>query len=85
MEKRAKSTDLILVRSLLFYSTSEYLYRNGAKQEPLTLNGVEFLRRFCLHTLPHRFVKIRRYGIYSSKARASYAILNSPSINSTLL
>ena len=45
-------------------------YRNGAKQTPVTLDGVEFLRRFCQHILPHRFVKIRRYGIYSSRARA---------------
>jgi len=45
-------------------------YADGAKQKPVTLNGVEFLRRFCQHILPHRFVKIRRYGIYSSRARA---------------
>lgn len=45
-------------------------YRNGAQQTPVTLDGVEFLRRFCQHILPHRFVKIRRYGIYSSRARA---------------
>jgi hypothetical protein len=45
-------------------------YRNGAQQTPVTLEGVEFLRRFCQHILPHRFVKIRRYGIYSSCARA---------------
>jgi len=45
-------------------------YANGAKQKPITLDGLEFLRRFCQHILPHRFVKIRRYGIYSSHARA---------------
>jgi len=45
-------------------------YRHGAKQKPVTLGGLEFLRRFCQHILPHRFVKIRRYGIYSSRARA---------------
>jgi hypothetical protein len=45
-------------------------YSDGAKQKPVTLDGVEFLRRFCQHILPHRFVKIRRYGIYSSRARA---------------
>ena len=45
-------------------------YRDGAKQKPVTLGGVEFLRRFCQHILPHRFVKIRRYGIYSSRTRA---------------
>jgi hypothetical protein len=45
-------------------------YSDQAKQKPIKLNGVEFLRRFCQHILPHRFVKIRRYGIYSSRARA---------------
>ena len=28
-------------------------------------DGLEFLRRFTLHILPVRFVKIRRYGIYN--------------------
>jgi len=46
-------------------------YADGAKQKPITLGGVEFLRRFCQHILPLRFVKIRRYGIYSSRARAA--------------
>ncbi len=45
-------------------------YADRAKQKPVTLDGVEFLRRFSQHILPHRFVKIRRYGIYSSRARA---------------
>jgi hypothetical protein len=45
-------------------------YSDGARLKPITLDGVEFLRRFCMHILPHRFVKIRRYGIYSSRARA---------------
>jgi len=45
-------------------------YSDQAKQKPIKLTGVEFLRRFCQHILPRRFVKIRRYGIYSSRARA---------------
>ncbi|HJY63830.1 MAG TPA: transposase [Ignavibacteria bacterium] len=45
-------------------------YTDNARQKPVTLSGTEFLRRFCLHILPHRFVKIRRYGIYSSRERA---------------
>ena len=45
-------------------------YAHGAKQKPITLTGVEFLRRFCQHILPRRFVKIRYYGIYSSRFRA---------------
>lgn len=40
-------------------------YRDGAVQKPVTLDGVEFLRRFTMHILPQRFVKIRRYGIYN--------------------
>jgi len=37
----------------------------GAKQAL----WVEFLRRFCMHILPKRFVKIRYYGILSSKQK----------------
>lgn len=39
-------------------------YRDKAQKKPVSLNGVEFLRRFCMHVLPKRFVKIRRFGIY---------------------
>jgi hypothetical protein len=42
-------------------------YTDNDTLKPVTLNGVEFLRRFCMHILPRRFVKIRRYGIYSSR------------------
>lgn len=38
-------------------------YAGGSKQKPMKLTGVEFLHRFCQHILPHRFVKIRRYGL----------------------
>lgn len=40
-------------------------YRDGAIKKPVTLDGVEFLRRFTMHILPKRFVKIRRFGIYN--------------------
>jgi hypothetical protein len=46
-------------------------YRDHATCKPITLDGVEFLRRFCLHILPHRFVKIRYFGIYSSRFRST--------------
>ncbi len=41
-------------------------YRDGAQKKPVTLDGDEFLRRFCLHILPKGFVKIRRFGIYNA-------------------
>ena len=40
-------------------------YRDKALKKPTSLTGAEFLRRFCMHILPQRFVKIRRYGIYN--------------------
>ena len=40
-------------------------YNAGAIKKPVTLSGTEFLRRFCMHILPERFVKIRYYGIYN--------------------
>jgi hypothetical protein len=50
-------------------------YRNGSKIKPTTLPGVEFLRRFCLHILPRRFVKIRYYGILSTKQKDMVKLL----------
>lgn len=40
-------------------------YRDRAQKKPVTLKGAEFLRRFCQHIMPKRFVRIRRYGIYN--------------------
>lgn len=40
-------------------------YRDRAIKKHITLTGVEFLRRFTMHILPQRFVKIRRFGIYN--------------------
>ena len=43
-------------------------YRDN-RQKVITLDGVEFLRRFCQHILPWRFVRLRHYGILSSTSR----------------
>jgi len=40
-------------------------YRDRAQPKPITLEGAEFLRRFCQHVMPDRFVRIRRFGIYN--------------------
>jgi len=40
-------------------------YRDGGKQKVIKLEGVEFLRRFLMHIMPRRFVRIRKYGIYN--------------------
>ncbi|MBF8984900.1 IS91 family transposase [Lutibacter sp. B2] len=44
-------------------------YKNHNKNKLITLDVFEFIRRFLLHILPHRFVKIRHYGILSNKNR----------------
>ncbi len=46
-------------------------YADNCKTKPITLTGEEFLRRFCLHILPKGFVRIRHYGIYSSRFRST--------------
>jgi predicted RNA-binding Zn-ribbon protein involved in translation (DUF1610 family) len=38
------------------------------KDKTATLKGPEFVRRFLLHVLPHRFVKIRHYGLLAARA-----------------
>lgn len=42
-------------------------YADKNKQKIMTLEAEEFLRRFCLHILPPKFMKIRHYGILSSR------------------
>lgn len=41
-------------------------YRQGGVQKQMTLKNEEFIRRFSMHILPKRFVRIRHYGILSS-------------------
>ena len=43
-------------------------YRDN-KMKVMTLEGAEFLRRFCHHILPKGFVRIRHYGLLSSTRR----------------
>jgi hypothetical protein len=44
-------------------------YAHGSKQRIMTLDAVEFLRRFFLHVLPKGFVRIRRYGLLANRFR----------------
>jgi hypothetical protein len=44
-------------------------YTDGSKRKEMTLDAVEFLRRFLLHVLPRGFVRIRHYGFLANRAR----------------
>jgi predicted RNA-binding Zn-ribbon protein involved in translation (DUF1610 family) len=42
----------------------------------MTLDAVEFLRRFFLHVLPKGFVRIRHFGFLANRFRASRLALS---------
>src|SRR5271166_218996 len=44
-------------------------YRNHGQQKAMTLSAEEFIRRFLLHALPHRFHRIRYYGFCGNRNR----------------
>ena len=44
-------------------------YRHGSQMRTLTLDADEFLRRFLLHVLPKRFVRIRYFGFLAPRCR----------------
>jgi len=43
--------------------------RAGGQEKVMTLAAVEFIRRFLLHVLPRRFVRVRHYGLHHGGAR----------------
>lgn len=42
-------------------------YRDKNKEKVMTLKPEEFIRRFSMHVLPDRFIKIRHYGILGNR------------------
>ena len=44
-------------------------YADEGKVKSMTLEGLEFIRRFEQHILPRRFCKIRSYGLYGNHKR----------------
>lgn len=44
-------------------------YRKHQRRRRMSLEGVEFLRRFLQHVLPSGFQRIRHYGILSNRVR----------------
>jgi hypothetical protein len=44
-------------------------YADAGRTKTMTLDGVEFLRRWVQHVLPRGFVKIRHYGLLANRDR----------------
>ena len=42
-------------------------YKNQGQWKEITITGEEFIRRFLMHVPPKRFVRIRHYGLLSSR------------------
>jgi hypothetical protein len=51
--------------------TFKYKNRETNQMELTTIAAVEFIRRFLLHVLPKRFVKIRHYGFLTNRNKKS--------------
>lgn len=44
-------------------------YANGNRTQTMTLEAVEFIRRFLLHVPPSGFVRIRHFGFFANRVR----------------
>ena len=44
-------------------------YAHGGRQGTMTLEAVEFVRRFLMHVLPSGFVRVRHYGLLANRHR----------------
>jgi hypothetical protein len=44
-------------------------YAHGGKRSTMTLDAVEFVRRFLTHVLPAGFVRVRHYGLLANRHR----------------
>ena len=50
-------------------------YADNNKSKIMTVSADEFIRRFLLHVLPDRFVKIRHYGLLGNRCRRKKLVL----------
>lgn len=56
-------------------------YRQEGKHKIMRLDGVEFLRRFCLHILPPGFRRMRYYGFLANRAKAQNLVIARKALN----
>jgi hypothetical protein len=62
---RLQAFDPLQKRVSFFYKD----YADGEKRKVMTLGLDEFVRRYSLHLLPERFVKIRHYGLLGNRGK----------------
>jgi hypothetical protein len=57
--------------------------RHGNRTQSMTLDAVEFIRRFLMHILPSKFVKIRHFGFLANRNRSSALALCRQHLNAS--
>lgn len=56
-------------------------YRKKGQTQIMQLSQWEFIRRFATHIVPHRFIRIRHYGILSNRLKNSALIAARNALN----
>ena len=46
-------------------------YAHGERRKTMSLEALEFLRRFALHVLPRGFMRIRHYGLLANRNKTA--------------
>ena len=46
-------------------------YADGCRSKEMTLPALEFVRRFAMHVVPGRLVRIRQYGLLANRGRGA--------------
>ena len=49
--------------------TFSYRNRKKDKTEKMTLDAIEFIRRFLLHVVPRNFMRIRHFGLFANRCK----------------
>ena len=62
----ANSRIKALIDGMVTFSAKD---RKNDRTQYITVSAVEFIRRFLLHSLPKRFVRIRHYGFLANRNR----------------
>src|SRR5665647_2931023 len=50
-------------------------YKDNSKWKVMNVSAFEFIRRFLIHILPPRFMKIRHYGLLGNRNKSTKLIL----------
>lgn len=56
-------------RQTVTFKWKDYRSQQHTRQKVMTLTTHEFIRRFLIHVLPHRFHRIRHTGLFASQKR----------------